>query len=118
MMRNRLWAVVVMVLALPALAQAQYPVISYYSGPPPVVVSEPVVSYYPPAPVVSYYAGPAPVVSYHAPVVSYYAPAPVVSYYAPAPVVSYYAAPAPVSVTTYRYGLLGRRAVTTVSYGW
>ena len=48
--------------------------------------------------------------------VSYYAPAPVVSvpvttYYAPAPVA------APVTVSTYRYGLFGRRSVTTVSYG-
>ena len=57
--------------------------------------------------------------------VSYYAPAPAVTYYAPAPVVAvpvttYYApAPvaAPVTVSTYRYGLFGRRSVTTVSYG-
>jgi hypothetical protein len=50
--------------------------------------------------------------------VTYYAPVPAVSYYAPAPVVTaYYApAPAPVTVTTYRYGLLGRRQTTIASY--
>jgi hypothetical protein len=67
---------------------------------------------------VTYYAAPAPVVTYAAPapVVTYAAPAPVVTYAAPAPVVTY-AAPAPVSVSTYRYGLFGRRSVTTVNYG-
>jgi len=56
------------------------------------------------------------------PVVSYYYSPPVVSYYSP-PVVSYYSAPVatsystPVTVSTYRYGLLPRRTVTTVNYG-
>jgi hypothetical protein len=68
------------------------------------------------APTVTYYAAPAPVVAYAPPVVTYAAPAPVVAYAAPAPVVTY-AAPAPVAVSTYRYGLFGRRSVTTVTYG-
>ncbi len=81
----------------------------------PVVAAYPAVSYYTPA--VSYYA---PAVSYYAPAVSYYAPP--VSYYAPAvsyypPVTSYYAPAAPVTVSTYRYGLFGRRSLTTVNYG-
>jgi hypothetical protein len=61
--------------------------------------------YYPPAPVVV------------APVTTYYAPAPpvAVTYYAPPPVVAAY--PPSVSVTTYRYGLLPRRAVTITAYG-
>jgi hypothetical protein len=43
---------------------------------------------------------------------------PVVSYYAPpVPAVTYYPAPVPATVTTYRYGLLGRRVATTVTYG-
>jgi ABC-type multidrug transport system permease subunit len=66
---------------------------------------------YQPVPVVA-----APVTSYYAPVpvASYYAPVPVASYYAPAPVVTSYYAPATVA-TTYRYGLFGRRSVTTYS---
>ena len=77
----------------------------------------PIVTYYPPSPAVvatTYYA---PAV-YTPPVVyrAYYA-APV--YYTPpvvaaAPVVSY---AAPVSVSTYRYGILPRSQVTTYSYG-
>jgi hypothetical protein len=123
MLRIGLGTLVGLVLAAPLPALAQVPVISYYSG-PPVVVNP--VSYYTPAPVVTtYYRTP---VSYYqpAPVVTYYQqPAPVVSYYsAPAPVVSYYSAPAPivypapVGVTTYRYGLFGRRSATVVNYGW
>ena len=65
-------------------------------------------------PTVTYYATPAPVVAYAPPVVTYAAPAPVVTYASP---VVTYAAPAPVSVSTYRYGLFGRRSVTTVNYG-
>ena len=53
--------------------------------------------------------------AYAPPVVTTYA-APVVTTYV-APVVTAYAAPAPVSVSTYRYGLFGRRSVTTVNYG-
>jgi len=112
MMRNGLWAIAFLALAAP-LAQAQAPIVSYYSGPPPVVV-EPSVTYYTPAPVVSYYR--APVAAYYpppAPVVTYYAPS--VRYYAPAPV---YYTPAPVGVTTYRYGLFGLRQATVVNYGW
>jgi hypothetical protein len=84
-----------------------------------IVAPQPQVCYYS-APVTSYYVAPA--VSYYAaPAVSYYAP-PAVAYYAP-PAVSYYAPPAVVAapattVTTYRYGLLPRRQVTTVTnYG-
>ena len=72
-----------------------------------LVAPAPVVSYYSAPPVVSYYAAPAPVVSYYTPAVSYYAPT---TYYTP----SYYA---PTTVSTYRYGVFGRRGVTTVTYG-
>jgi hypothetical protein len=76
-----------------------------------VIVPAPVVTSFYPAPVVPV----APTVACYppAPVVSYYAPAPVVSYYAPAPVVSYYP---PAAVTTTRYGLFGRRAVSRTSF--
>jgi hypothetical protein len=49
------------------------------------------------------------------PAASYYAPpAPACG---PAPVVSYYGPPTPApTVTTYRYGLLGLRTMTTTSY--
>jgi hypothetical protein len=99
MLRLSRWLALALVLAAPLAARAQ-------------TFCAPVV-----APAVSYYA--APVVSYYtpAPVVSYYAPAPVVSYYAPAPTVSYYTPAAPVTVSTYRYGLFGRRSLTTVNYG-
>lgn len=62
--------------------------------------SPPAVSYYTPA-----------VVYRPAPVVSYYV-APSVSYYVPS--VSYYSGPT--AVTTTRYGLFGRRRVTTTYY--
>ena len=81
-----------------------------------VVAPAPQVCYYP-APVTSFYVAPA--VSYYtAPTVSYYA-APTVAYYAP-PAVSFYTPPAVVAapattVTTYRYGVLPRRQVTTVA---
>src|SRR5262249_57448155 len=75
-------------------------------APPVVVAPAATVSYYTPAPTGAYYA-PAPVVAYSPPVVTAYA----------SPVVTAYAAPAPVSVSTYRYGLFGRRSVTTVNYG-
>jgi hypothetical protein len=86
------WATPTLAVLLPLAARAD-------DCPPSVVV---------PAPAMSYYAAPAPVVSYYA---------------TPAPVVSYYAAPgtvysaAPVSVSTYRYGIFGRRSLTTVYYG-
>jgi hypothetical protein len=73
-----------------------------------VVTPAPQVCYYP-APVTSYYVAPA-VSFYAAPAVAYYAP-PAVSFYSPPAVV---AAPA-TSVTTYRYGVLPRRQVTTVT---
>ena len=102
MLRRTGWLALALLAVAPLLASAQ--VVCYA---PPVA--------YAPAPVVSYYAPPA--VAYYAPpAVSYYAPAPAVSYYAPAPVVSYYA-PAPVTVSTYRYGLFGRRSTTVVNYG-
>lgn len=126
MLRIGLGAFMGLVLAMPAWGQA--PIV--YAGPPaviqPVTYFQPVttyyrapVSYYQPA--VSYYQ---PAVSYYEPTVSYYQPAPVVTYYQPAPVVSYYqpapvvySSPGPVAVTTYRYGLLGRRSATVVNYG-
>lgn len=72
----------------------------------PQVAVAPTVAYYAPAPTVAYYAPP-PVVAYAPPTVAY-AP-PVVAY---APPVA-----APVTVSSYRYGLFGRRGVTTVTYG-
>jgi hypothetical protein len=97
------------VAAAPAPVVSYYtPAVSYYYTPAVSYYYAPRVSYY--APATSYYA---PAASYYAPAVSYYAPA--VSYYAPA--ASYYAPAA--SVTTYRYGLLGRpRAAVTTYYGY
>jgi hypothetical protein len=93
-------------------AMAQYVVVPHPCPPAVVHYAPPAVSYYA-GPAVSYYAA-VPSVSYYAPpAVSYYA-APVVSYYAP-PAVSYAAAPA-VTTTTARYGLFGRRLVTTSYY--
>src|SRR5262249_53705469 len=90
----------------------------------PVVVSPRVVTYTPATPVVTYSYYSPPVVYTPAPAVSYYAPTTVtyypttVTYYTPA--VSYAAVPAVVApaatVTTTRYGLLGRRQVTTTRY--
>jgi hypothetical protein len=92
------------VLALLAAAPARAQVY-YYSTPAPTD------TYYSPVPTVSYYA---PAVTYYsAPAVTYYA-APTVAYYT-APAVSYYA-PAPVSVATYRYGVLPRRRVVVSNY--
>jgi hypothetical protein len=115
MLRRTGWLALALLAAAPLLANAQ---VVCYTAPP-----APVVSYY--APPVAYTA-PAPVVAYSAPAVSYYArpvvaaytaPAPVVAYAAPAPVVSYAPAVAPVTVSTYRYGLFGRRSTTVVNYG-
>jgi hypothetical protein len=92
--------------------------------PPAVAYYPPAVAYYAPAPIVTRYSPPV-VYSravgtsyYYAPAVSYYAP-PVVTYYTPSPTyygpaVSY-AAPV-ASVTTTRYGLLGRPRVSTTYY--
>jgi hypothetical protein len=98
MLRLSRWFAVALLAFVPLSACAQ----TYC--PPVVVAPVATVSYYTPA--VAYYA-PAPVVAYSAPVVTAYA----------TPVVTAYAAPAPVSVSTYRYGLFGRRSVTTVNYG-
>src|SRR5262245_27118889 len=70
----------------------------------------------PPAPVV---VTPVPVATYYTPAVSYYTPAPVVSYYTPAVTQSYYYTPAVVAptVTSYRYGLFGKRQLDVVNYG-
>src|ERR1700722_1971328 len=81
------------------------PAVSYYYTPAVSYYAAPAVSYY--APAVSYYT---PAVSYYTPAVSYYA-APAVSYYTPA--VSYYTPSS--TVSTYRYGILPRRQVTTVT---
>ena len=90
-------------------ASAQQVIISEYCPPTVTYYSAPSVAYYPST--VSYYW--APVVSYYAaPRVTYYAPA-TVTYYA-SPAVSYYSAP--VMSTTTRYGLFGRRRVTTDYY--
>ena len=108
MLRLSRWFAVALLVFVPLSAHAQ----TYC--PPVVVAPVATVSYYTPAPTVAYYA-PVPVVAYSPRVVTTYA-APVVTTYA-APVVTTYAAPAPVSVSTYRYGLFGRRSVTTVNYG-
>ena|SRR2546423_925978 len=108
MLRLSRWFAVALLAFVPLSARAQF------DCPPVVVAPAATVSYYTPAPTVSYYA-PAPVVAYSPPVVTTYA-SPVVTTYA-SPVVTAYAAPAPVSVSTYRYGLFGRRSVTTVNYG-
>jgi len=108
MLRLSRWFAVALLAFVPLSARAQI------YCPPVVVAPAATVSYYAPAPTVSYYA-PAPVVAYSPPVVTTYA-SPVVTTYA-SPVVTAYAAPAPVSVSTYRYGLVGRRSVTTVNYG-
>ena len=100
MLRLSRWFAVALLAFVPLSARAQI------YCPPVVVTPVATVSYYAPAPTVAYYA-PAPVVAYSPPVVTAYA----------APVVTAYAAPAPVSVSTYRYGLFGRRSVTTVNYG-
>src|SRR5947209_980349 len=100
MLRLSRWFAVALLALVPLSAHAQI------YCPPVVVAPAATVSYYTPAPTVAYYA-PAPVVAYSPPVVTTYA----------SPVVTTYAAPAPVSVSTYRYGLFGRRSVTTVNYG-
>ena len=100
MLRLSRWFAVALLAFVPLSAHAQ----TYC--PPVVVAPVATVSYYTPVPTVAYSA-PAPVVAYSPPVVTAYA----------APVVTAYAAPAPVSVSTYRYGLFGRRSVTTVNYG-
>ena len=91
MLRLCRWLALAVIVCAPLTARAQ------------VYCPQPVVAYAPP--VVAY--APPPVVAYAPPVVAYAPPAPVVTY----------AAPAPVSVSTYRYGLFGRRSVTTVTYG-
>jgi hypothetical protein len=110
-------------LLAPGRGVAQQFVAGGYSSPPAVTYYVPP-QVYGRATQVSYYY--APTVSYYAPAVSYY-PAtvtyavPAVSYYA-APAVSYYAAPAvsyyyaPATVTTTRYGLLGRPRFTSTYY--
>ncbi|MBI1918928.1 MAG: hypothetical protein HYS12_29920 [Planctomycetes bacterium] len=108
MLRLSRWFAVALLAFAPLSAHAQ----TYC--PPVVVAPVATVRYYTAAPTVTYYA-PAPVVAYASPVVTAYA-SPVVTTYA-SPVVTAYAAPAPVSVSTYRYGLFGRRSVTTVNYG-
>ncbi len=94
MLRLSRWCAVALLAFVPLSASAQT------CWTPVIVTPAPTVAYYAPAPAVSYYA-PAPVVSYAAPVTTYYAPV----------------VPAPVTVSTYRYGLFGRRSVTTVNYG-
>jgi hypothetical protein len=103
MLRLSRWCAVALLAFVPLSASAQ----TVWT--PVIVTSAPSVAYYTPAPTVSYFA-PAPVVSYSVPVTTYYAPVPVTTFYAPV-------VPAPVSVSTYRYGLFGRRSVTTVNYG-
>src|SRR5262245_49981563 len=110
MLRLSRWCAVALLAFIPLSARAQ----TVWT--PTIVTSAPCVSYYTPATTVSYYT-PAPVVSYSVPVTTFYAP-PVTTFYAP-PVTTYYTpvVPAPVSVSTYRYRLFGRRSVTTVNYG-
>lgn len=91
MLRLCRWLALAVIVCAPLTARAQV-----YCPPPVVAYAPPVVAYAPP-----------PVVAYAPPVVAYAPSAPVVAY----------AAPAPVSVSTYRYGLFGRRSVTTVNYG-
>ena len=90
MLPSRWFAVAMVVLALSAIFPASA---SADSLRPVVVGSAPVVTYFAPAPVVV-----------SRPVVTFAAPVSV-------PVAS------PVTVSTFRYGLLPRRTITTVSYG-
>jgi hypothetical protein len=93
-----------------ARAQCAVAVPVYFTPPPVVSYSAPVVTY---KPTVSYYYTPK--VSYYAaPSVSYYA-VPTTSYYA-VPTTSYYAAPAGATATTTTYGLFGRPKSTTTYY--
>lgn len=94
-------------LAVPVLLAIAQPASAQMMLPP--LYNPPTGYYY--APRVSYYYTP-PVVSYYEPTTTYYSE-PAVSYYA-APVTTYYT-PAPV-VTTYRYGLLGRRVISRSYY--
>jgi hypothetical protein len=89
MMQLVRWTCLGALLLVPLTAKAQPPAVVPYCPPAPVV------SYYAPAPVVSYYA--APVVTYAAPAVVAYEPT--------------------VSVTRYRYGVLGLRKLDVVNYG-
>jgi len=101
------------------------PRVSYYVPPAPVIISPVTTSYYVPpapvtysAPVTTYYSPP--VTTYYSPPVTTYYAAPVTTYYAPA-VTSYYAQPVVVdspgvAVSSYRYGLLGRRVYTSSYY--
>jgi hypothetical protein len=103
---------VVLALLVASAGSVHAQVVCYQPAPVVAAPAPVVTSYYAPAPVATSYYAPAPVVT------SYYAPAPVVtSYYAPAPVVASYYAPATVA-TTYRYGLFGRRSITTYSSGY
>jgi len=87
--------------ALAAVALVPLPASAQFYCPPAVVTPAPTVALYTPATAVTYYT-PATVVAYSPPVVAYSPPV---------------VAAAPVTVSTYRYGLFGRRSVTTVGYG-
>jgi hypothetical protein len=105
------WAILALILAAPSsfadtyVLPAPAPAVTYYAPPPPVV---------------SYYPATAPVITYSSPAPVYYSP-PVFAYSYSVPAPTYYAAPvfaapaAPV-VSYYRYGLFGRRVISTTYY--
>ena len=108
------WAILALIVVAPSTSFADTyvlpgpaPAVTYYAPPPPVV------SYYPATTPVITYSSPAPAPVYYSPPVfaySYSVPAP--TYYAP-PV---FAAPAAPVVSYYRYGLFGRRVISTTYY--
>ena len=106
------WAILALFVVAPSTSFADT-----YVLPAPA----PAVTYYaPPPPVVSYYPATAPVITYSSPAPVYYSP-PVFAYSYSVPAPTYYAppvfaAPAAPVVSYYRYGLFGRRVISTTYY--